>query len=97
MRCQELSDDLLAELIYKKKIDILVDTSGMTRTNKLNIFKLKPVKKQISWAGWLGFNSYERWITLLVIILQPHQKMIKIFRKSFQSKRYLVYFIQGLF
>ena len=54
MRCQELSDDLLAELIYKKKIDILVDTSGMTRTNKLNIFKLKPVKKQISWAGWLA-------------------------------------------
>ena len=26
----------------------------MTRTNKLNIFKLKPAKTQISWAGWLA-------------------------------------------
>ena len=35
MQCEELDDELLAELIYKKKIDILVDTSGMTRTNKI--------------------------------------------------------------
>ena len=29
IRCHKLNDDFLAELIYKK-IDILVDTSGMT-------------------------------------------------------------------
>ena len=57
MQCEELDDELLAELIYKKKIDILVDTSGMTRTNKLSVFKLKPVKTQISWAGWLASTN----------------------------------------
>ena len=53
LQCEKFDDELLAEFIFKK-IDVLVDTSGMTRTNKLNIFKLKPAKTQISWAGWLA-------------------------------------------
>ena len=43
----KLNDELLAELIHQGKIDVLVDTSGM-RTNKLKVFKLKPVKIQVS-------------------------------------------------
>mgnify|MGYP001188247027 CR=1 FL=1 len=57
IQCDKLTDELLAELIYRKKIDVLVDTSGMTRTNKLNVFKLKPAKTQISWAGWLASTN----------------------------------------
>ena len=50
IQCDKLDTDLLAEL-FIKKIDVLVDTSGMTRTNKLDVFKQKPAKIQISWAG----------------------------------------------
>ena len=51
---EKFDDELLAEFIFKK-VDVLVDTSGMTRTNKLNIFKLNDLAKtQISWAGWLA-------------------------------------------
>ena len=52
--CENKNFEQLSELIYEKNLDTLVDTSGMTRTNNLNVFRLKPVKKQISWAGWLA-------------------------------------------
>ena len=52
--CENKNFEQLSELIYEKNLDTLVDTSGITRTNNLNVFRLKPVKKQISWAGWLA-------------------------------------------
>ncbi len=52
--CENRNFEQLAEFIYEKKLDTLIDTSGITRTNNLNVFRLKPVKKQISWAGWLA-------------------------------------------
>ena len=65
IQCEKLNDELLAELIHQKKIDVLVDTSGMTRTNKLKVFKLKPVKIQVSWAGWLA-STHMREIDYIV-------------------------------
>ena len=47
----------IADIIYKKNVDFLIDTSGMTRTNNLGVFKLKPSKNQISWAGWLASTN----------------------------------------
>lgn len=52
--CENKKFEELSELIFTRKIDTLIDTSGITRTNNLNVFRLKPVKKQISWAGWLA-------------------------------------------
>ena len=86
IRCHKLSDDFLAELIYKKKIDILVDTSGMTITNKLNIFKIKPVKTQISWAGWLASTHMKE----IDYIVGDHFATPSIDDKNFSEKVYRV-------
>lgn len=86
IRCHKLNDDFLAELIYQKKIDILVDTSGMTRTNKLNIFKLKPVKTQISWAGWLASTHMKE----IDYIVGDHFATPSIDDKNFSEKVYRV-------
>ena len=48
------NDGYIAEKIFRKQTDILFDTSGMSKTNKLGVFKLKPCKIQVSWAGWLA-------------------------------------------
>ena len=81
IRCHKLNDDFLAELILQK-IDILVDTSGMTRTNKLNIFKLKPVKTQISWAGWLASTHMKE----IDYIVGDHFATPSIDDKNFSEK-----------
>lgn len=46
------SDDYVYNLIKKDKIDILVDLSGHTAGNRLNVFRKKPSFKQISWIGY---------------------------------------------
>ena len=46
------SDDFVYDLIQKDKIDILVDLSGHTAGNRLNVFRKKPSYKQISWIGY---------------------------------------------
>ncbi len=51
-----LSPDQKAELIYQKKIDILVDLSGHTAGNILPVFALKPAPLQMSWLGF-GYTS----------------------------------------
>ena len=48
------NDEYIAEKIYNRKVDVLFDTSGMSKTNKLGVFKLKPCRMQVSWAGWLA-------------------------------------------
>ena len=60
----------------------------MTRTNKLNIFKLKPVKTQISWAGWLASNKLKE-IDYIVgdKFATPERKTIKTFLKKYTELR----------
>jgi len=50
-----LSDEAAAALIYKKKIDILVDLAGHSANNCLPILALKPAPVQISGIGY--FNT----------------------------------------
>ena len=47
----------IADIIYRKKVDVLVDSSGLTRTNNLGVFKLRPSNNQVSWAGWLASTN----------------------------------------
>ena len=47
----------IAEIIFKRNVDVLIDSSGVTRTNNLGVFKLKPSKNQLSWAGWLASTN----------------------------------------
>ena len=47
------SDYELANLINKDKIDFLIDLSGHSGSNRLNVFRYKPA---VISATWLGFN-----------------------------------------
>jgi protein O-GlcNAc transferase len=49
-----LSVDSIAQLIHNHKIDILVDMSGHTAGNCLEVFACKPAPIQVSWLGFPG-------------------------------------------
>ena len=51
---ETLSDKELAQKIYEDRIDILVDLSGHTTLNRLEVFALKPAPLQITWLGQSG-------------------------------------------
>lgn len=48
------SDEDLVFKIKKDKINILIDLSGHTGDNRINIFKIKAAPIQISWAAYLA-------------------------------------------
>jgi protein O-GlcNAc transferase len=49
-----LSVDSTAQLIHNHKIDILIDMSGHTAGNCLEVFACKPAPIQVSWLGFPG-------------------------------------------
>lgn len=49
---RHVSDIEMAQMIKIDQIDILVDLSGYTAENRLQVFALKPAPIQISWVGY---------------------------------------------
>jgi predicted O-linked N-acetylglucosamine transferase (SPINDLY family) len=61
-----LSNEELANLIQVQGIDILVDLSGHTALNRLQVFALRPAPIQATWIGYFhstGLNSIDYFIT----------------------------------
>jgi protein O-GlcNAc transferase len=53
-RVDQLSDEALAELVRRDRIDVLVDLSGHTTGNRLPVFAMKPAPVQASMIGYPG-------------------------------------------
>lgn len=51
---QQFNDYELAQLITEQGIDVLIDLSGHTASNRLGVFALKPCALQISWLGYFA-------------------------------------------
>jgi protein O-GlcNAc transferase len=53
------SDDKVAELIQEDRIDILVDLSGHTGSNRLTLFAHKPAPLQVTYIGYPNTTGLE--------------------------------------
>ena len=47
-----MSDNEVADMIYKKQIDILIDLNGHTQGNRLGVFQLNPAPIQMTYLGY---------------------------------------------
>src|SRR6266581_2227187 len=53
------SDEEVADLVRADEIDVLVDLSGHTKSNRLLVFARKPAPVQASWLGYLNTTGLD--------------------------------------
>lgn len=54
------TDERVCELIVADEIDVLVDLSGITYGNRLEVFAARPGRKQVTWCGFLPTLGSEK-------------------------------------
>ena len=79
--CNQNNEEI-SEIIFKHSLDCLFDMSGLTKGNKLKIFKYKPAPIQISWAGWLASTGLKE----MDYIVGDHFATPKKDEKNFTEK-----------
>lgn len=54
-----LTDEEVAHLVRKDRIDVLIDLSGHTGGNRLGVFAYKPAPVAVTWLGYFATTGYE--------------------------------------
>jgi predicted O-linked N-acetylglucosamine transferase (SPINDLY family) len=67
-RVDLISDQDMAALIRREKIDIMIDLAGHTGRHRLGVFALKPAPIQGTWAGYVGTTGLD---TMDFLIADP--------------------------
>lgn len=57
--CVGVSDAELARKVHEDAIDVLIDLSGHTASNRLPVFAFKPAPVQVSWLGYFGTTGVQ--------------------------------------
>ncbi|MBF0379517.1 MAG: tetratricopeptide repeat protein [Magnetococcales bacterium] len=75
------SDRELAQQIYDDKIDILLDLTGHTKENRLDVFAYKPAPIQVTYLGYCtttGLQTMDYWLTDSVLTPKDsHEKSVE--------------------
>ncbi|MEJ0067707.1 MAG: tetratricopeptide repeat protein [Pseudomonadota bacterium] len=73
-RTVDMSDENLIERVREDGIDILVDLSGHTASNRLGAFAYKPAPVQATWAGYVGTTGLKAmdWLIADRFHVPPH-------------------------
>lgn len=76
LNVRNLSDEALASQIRKDEIDILIDLSGHTNGNRLEVLARKPAPIQVTWLGYFATTGLEAvdWVVADAIVLPPEDQ-----------------------
>lgn len=73
-----LDDDALEARVRADEIDVLVDLSGHTATNRLPFFARHVPPVQVAWMGYAGSTGMTRmdWLIADAVTLPPHEEAL---------------------